>query len=211
MYVKTNVGAAGVYGTSISIAPTITRDLSQYPVHIWASLSDAGSALQIAPRVELNANNVGHTGDYRPISTGTALKQFVTYDVGNMENPEVKNIKFPIHSDSLDYELWLARTSGTANVSIDYLQPLFGDFAYVYNDVAANSRDFLINGNNVYILNTTGPVVTKITTIQGKVFELYPDTLNHVIMLTGDLGGTTDIAATTTISYIDVIPRYALA
>ncbi len=207
-----NVNLTAVLGAAVSIAPAITRDLNQYPVRIWASLNDVGANLKIAPRVELNANSVGHTGDYRPITTSATLKQFITFDVDNMENPEIQYGKHSIYSDTLDYELWLQRSvSGAANVTIDYLRVLFGDFTYIYNDVAANSRGFLVNGNEVYILNHTTLVVTKITTIQGKVFELHPDTLNHVIMLTGDLGSDTDNTKNTVISYIDVIPRWALA
>lgn len=212
VYVKTNVGATPVYGTSISIAPSITRDLSQYPVRLWASLSDAGSALRIAPRVELNISSAGHTGDYRPISTGTALKQFVSYSVSNMENPEIRPEYLSYaYSDTIDYELWLSRTSGTANVSIDYMRVMFGDLSYVYNDIASSSNGIILHGNTAFVIFASSLIIKKITTVQGNLFELHPDTLNHVIMLDGDIGSNTDLTADVQIAFIDITPRYALA
>ncbi len=68
-----------------------------------------------------------------------------------------------------------------------------------------------MDGNQAYIISGANLTISKITSIQYDPFELHPDTLNHVIMLVGDIGGDNILTAYTLISYIDVVPRWALA
>jgi hypothetical protein len=216
----TSTNTTAVLGKAINVAAAIHQDIAQYPMRLWVSLTDAGSNLTIAPRVELNTNSVGHTGDYRPIVADATGKDFITYDLGNISNPKMeyglvnKSHYGPIIDfGSVDYELWLQRTvAGAANVVIDYMRVMFGTNTYIYNDVASDSALILVHGHKALILDTTAtPNVTKITEIQGELFELYPGTLNHIVLQTGDLGANTVTTATTTIQAIYVTPRWALA
>jgi hypothetical protein len=210
------VNTTALLGKAINVAATTQKDLTQYPARLWVSLHDHGTNLTIAPRVELNAGSVGHTGDYRPIVADTTNKDFITYDVANIENPVQKYAIFDTPDylvfDSVDYELWLQRTAdGSADVTIDYMRAMFGFYTYVYNDVAANSDELLVDGNTAYFIDNAGGSLYKIQTVDFDLFELYPDTINHIILQTGDLGANTVTTATTTIQSITITPRWALA
>lgn len=114
--------------------------------------------------------------------------------------------------DTTDYQLYLKRSAdGAADVTVDYFRVLFGTLTYINNDIADGGDNIWVHESNAYLIDNPTSAISKILNIQGDIFELLPDTLNHVILLTGDLGSDTVLTATTTVSRLYITPRWALA
>ena len=112
--------------------------------------------------------------------------------------------------DTVDYELWLKRSvSGAANVTIDSLRVMFGDMTYVYNDVASDLTDFLLNGNDVFIMKSWLAIENDHHSRQGfRVAPRYPKPYYFTFR---GLGGDNALAGYSVVDYIDVVPRWSLA
>ena len=113
--------------------------------------------------------------------------------------------------DTISYDLYFKRSSGSADIGIDYSRVLFGALTYIENNNTAGDQ-FVINNREVLISDrSVNGLLLQQTVINGEIFELVPDSLNHIVIESGDLGGTTAWSSTTTIESIYVTPRWALA
>ena len=211
-------GALGgqVYRVSINTTDTViinstTPILDHFeaffekPVYIFASIADAGANLQVRPAFQIGGPVV--YGDYQSIAADGTLRDFL---FGPMRLPSAGSFLFDWlpFSTTLNHWLYAKRTvAGAANVDTDFIRVMFGNAIYVYINQADTER-VVIHGAEAFGYN--GANIYTYPSVQGEPIELEPDLLNHLIVLTGDLGAATLLTATATINRIYVTPRYRL-
>lgn len=205
---RTSVDAAARISTAAGPVLTNYEDLIGQPAHIFASIKDNGGATNLQIRMQLDSNFTLAIGKYKSIIATTSLKQFLTKGIV---------MPFDISRDvdwaaSATYAISLIAkfASGTANVDLDFWRVIFGKVAVIELQ-SSDSRGAYIRGSEVYGLLVTTNATEEYPKLRGEEIELVPDKVNHLIILSGDEGDATVLAATTEITRVLVTPRWSLA
>jgi hypothetical protein len=170
-------------------------------------LYDEGSNLQVA---SLAVTPAAFASDFKPLTTTTAFRLYLTpfISVTDTFRDYGKSIA------TLELGIRLKRSTGTANVRIDYValirKPVLSlvlptavsqsDAGFYYENKRANTYDHTASGDPYrYPLS-----------VEGDIIELKPDKLNTLIMLVGDATFDPSIARVLIYTSIIVTPRWSL-
>lgn len=170
-----------------------------------ASISDAGSNLYIYAYAA--GGNGTSSSSTRSIVADATRKYFVTYETITPVSYANK-FEWLLENDK-NYYIWLGRTTGSAVAEIDYTQLFLGDFFTVENVDSSNTESFIINGRNAIEITSAG-IDSKTNKIIGDTLDLYPNKMNHVVILSGTVGANTAFTRTVTITRTYTIPRWSI-
>jgi len=173
------------------------------PFVMFCSLSDAGSGLKIAGLY--GYGSFVHNSEWKTITTDTTRRNYWTYSVPTPQNLSEKYDWMV--KNGFTWSVYLLRTSGSDTVELDYQRVMIGDFCYIVPTLTGQVETIIMHEGAAYGY-TSALRHTENINFEGDAIELYPNSLNHTVMVVGTKATATDRTDTITISRLYVKPRW---
>jgi hypothetical protein len=217
-YRQTSVGTA-VEGVLVGDLVISSQDREKFlellgkEYYLMARIYDAGSTLQIASRLLVGGSSIGLETEFKAISTTTGERQYVTQPLVIFNQTDFflgakfnkLGTQFP--TTDAQFILLARRTSGTANIRVDYIAVLPRPACRLQGNFAA--ANFIYRGTSG-IITDSNLIFQKQLSHTGDAIELVPGKYNTLMMYLGDESGNSTVSWTLTYNNIYVTPRYAL-
>lgn len=201
-----SISVSDIGGLTSSITFPATTNLVPFfdkPLYLYTSLYDEGGT-SIWGRAILEVNGSSMMSNYMGMACSTVLKDFV---VGPIQYPK-QFFKLDYASGGFTAYGYFKRSSGTANMEIDYLQALWGKVAYLY----LIAGDYVLIEGRRASTASTGDLFYKNVQLTGDILDLEPNQYNHIVILNGhNHGGNSEISYVVTATSIYVTPRWMIA
>jgi len=201
--------------SDLTFAPAANLRLRYYKnllgkeIAFLVRLYDEGSNLQLASYLMTPINL---TTDYKSLTTAAAFRLFQSSFVAFQDSPP-GFIDYDIEPSGFEFGIRLKRSTGTANVRLDYAMPVFRPFLILHDPATLSlSKGFYYQGDRATIYDESGagdPFQFPLS-VNGDVIEFVPERYNVLLMLIGDTTHEPTIATVLTYTRIIVTPRWSL-
>jgi hypothetical protein len=207
-YKLTSVSATGiVIGNNASaLTYPIFHNLLGQEWYMLFRLHDEGAALTCQFAYQMGGNEI--RTDFLAYATTAAFRLFLSLPLFIATAAGLLNSPVP-GDTTLAIRLNGKRTSGTANVRLDYMCLLPRPLIRI-SETVLPFAGFVLKGLRAVQIDATTKSPKEIMTVEGDVLELVPNALNILISLIGN--ETIDPAITYTLTYnrVEITPRYSL-
>lgn len=186
----------------------ILRQLAGVGVRVICRLYDAGSNLRLATYI-LQGSGAYTTTTISPTTT-TQFRTFIT-PAGAIAalSPQIMAWGEADGGGNLGIGLSLSRSTGTANIRLDYIQIAFEPI-FIVKERTGNNSSYIINGDEVVMYSgATIDTSSGEGSIGGKL-ELSPNKYNILFNVIGDAENNHLITYTLTYNSVHITPRWRI-
>lgn len=214
--VSVGTTVATLSGTPPSYAMIANAEQFGKDYYLFMRMSDAGSLLTVAPRVYLAGSISGnasyYTGDFRSVTGGTAYKLYVLGPIALADESKAS-------IDRGNYQALtpvFQRTSGTANVTVDYILAMPAPLIKVKktNTITGVTPGIWANlkGMTGYFSSDANSLeyFLQFAEVTGEAVEAVPDQQTVIWGAVGDDLTENVITRTIEFDYVKVTPRWSL-
>lgn len=200
-YLSQSVSTGG-YGPTFTITDNLKKALYGKAFYIFARVFDQGSNLQIKARDD----DTDAATDWKSV---TSPADWGLYYTPPLTLPAFAFAGHGYTKKSLEPSITFRRTTGTANIWLDYFQVMPRPLVAVNAATAILGEDVVMHGGQAYEISS-GTDLDRAYVVTGDTIELLPNKLNMLMSLMGGDKGTDPEIAATIFYAVTVTPRYAV-
>lgn len=192
---------------------TITRQLDAYRgqnAYFLTSIGDAGTTYcRGRMKITYDGTTNAYYSDMISLATDGTVAWFL---VGPMMIPDTMPSVYDWTAGygELNFNMQLQRTSGTANIVVNSMMLMPGDFLYVPITGLTTNHAVIIDEERGYSYNSSTLKEDGFVTMYGDVIDLVPGKYNHLVTIPAAVARDANFADTVTFSRLYVTPRYGL-
>ena len=207
----TNVSTGGNTIQSSELSVQNAKILKGLTIRGVIRLNDAGSNLQVSVGEFLGGLEVNT--EFKSVTTTAAFRLVYTDAVSFTETPFEFLDWIGINANYVAYQFRAKRTSGTANLSIDYFALLPTPFMIIGEAGNSLLRLGVLYDSlrkTAWSYNDALDELIDPINLHGDILELSPSVYNILFCYQGDTGINPTVSHTLTYSRVEIRPRYAL-
>lgn len=190
-----SMSAGGAY-----TGPVAVVDPPESNLHYFIRLADSTGGLSAYPSWYYSTSNV--SGSRMNLITSSQFRINYAGSMYYQRSRAVAGVNLTVYM-----QIYLNRSGGAANASVDYILVIPGDLLYLKNPSVTTGNIFIEN-NYAYISAGTNPVDIELETI-GKAPDIHPGKFNTLWFILGGHGQTHFITDTATFA-IYATPRWSI-